>query len=169
MKDLISKAKKGDPEAFITVIESNKSDMYKIAISILHNDADAADAMSETILKCWSEIGKLKKEKYFKTWLTRILINNCNDIIRKNCRTVYVESYEAIEPADSSEIYSDEVSECLDSLSENSRLIMLLYYTQGFKVKEIAQMLKMNENTVKTRLSRARKEFKEVYTEVVSL
>lgn len=168
MKDLISKAKRGDPEAFITVIENSKSDMYKIAISILHNDADAADAMSETILTCWSEIGKLKKEKYFKTWLIRILINKCNDIIRQNSRTIYVESYEAIEPADTNQ-YSNEVNECFDSLSENSRLIMVLYYTQGFKVKEIAKMLNMNENTVKTRLSRARQEFKEIYTEVVSL
>ena len=168
MKDLISKAKKGDPEAFITVIENSKSDMYKVAISILHNDADAADAMSETILTCWSEIGKLKKEKYFKTWLTRILINKCNDIIRQNSRTIYVESYEAIEPAENNQ-YSSEVNECLDSLSENSRLIMLLYYTQGFKVKEIAKMLNMNENTVKTRLSRARQEFREIYTEVASL
>ncbi|MBQ3567134.1 MAG: sigma-70 family RNA polymerase sigma factor [Oscillospiraceae bacterium] len=169
MKDLISKAKKGDPEAFITIMENCKSDMYKVAISILHNDNDAADAISETILKCWSEIGKLKKEKYFKTWLTRILINNCNDIIRKNSHTVYVESYDAIEPADSEDVYSKDVKDCLDALSENSRLIMLLYYTQGFKVKEIAQMLNMNENTVKTRLSRARKEFKESYTEVMSL
>ncbi len=168
MKDLISKAKKGDPEAFITVIENSKSDMYKIAISILHNDADAADAMSETILTCWSEIGKLKKEKYFKTWLIRILINKCNDIIRQNSRTIYVESYEAIEPVENNQ-YSNEVNECFDSLSENSRLIMVLYYTQGFKVKEIAKMLNMNENTVKTRLSRARQEFKEIYTEVVSL
>jgi len=168
MKNLITKAKKGDPEAFITIIEENKSDMYKIAVSILHNDADAADAMSETILTCWSEIGKIKKEKYFKTWLTRILINKCNDIIRKNSRTMYVESYDAIEPA-GEDVYSSEVNECLDSLSENNRLIMLLYYTQGFKVKEIAKMLNMNENTVKTRLSRARQEFREIYTEVVSL
>lgn len=169
MKDLISKAKKGDPEAFITLVENSKSDMYKIAVSILHNDADAADAMSESILKCWSEIGKLKKDRYFKTWLTRILINNCNDIIRKNNRTIYVESYEAIEPADNDDFYGDDVNDCLNSLSENSRLIMLLYYTQGFKVKEIAKMLGMNENTVKTRLSRARKEFKDVYMEALSL
>ncbi len=171
MTDLISRAKKGDPEAFITLMENSKSDMYRVAISILNNDADAADAMSETILKCWCEIGKLKKEKYFKTWLTRILINNCNDIIRKNSRTVYVESYEAIEPSEASFEYSTKrnVSECIDSLSENNRLIMTLYYTQGFKAKEIADMLNLNINTVKTRLSRARNEFKDIYEEVVSL
>ncbi len=171
MKDLVLKAKNGDPEAFITLIESCKSDMYRVAISILNNDNDVADAMSETILKCWSEIGKLKKEKYFKTWLTRILINNCNDIIRKNSHTVYVESYETIEPADTNcEFnYNHDINDCIESLSENNRLLMILYYTQGFKVKEIAEMLGLNQNTVKTRLSRARKEFKEIYEEAEAL
>lgn len=171
MKDLISKAKKGDPEAFITLIENSKSDMYKIAISILKNDADAADAMSEAILKCWTEIGKLKKEKYFKTWLTRILINCCNDIIRKNSHTVYVENYEAIEPKETSAqfIGKRDINECIESLSDNSRLIMTLYYMQGFKIREIAQMLNLNQNTVKTRLSRARKEFKQTYEEAAAL
>lgn len=168
MSDLISKARKGDPEAFIALIEANKPDMYKVAFSILHNDADAADAMSETILKCWTQIERLEKKKYFKTWLIRILINNCNDSIRKNSRTVFVDSYDRIEPADCEELHSKEIDECFDCLSETNRLIMLLYYTQGFKVREIAQMLEMNENTVKTRLSRARKEFKEAYTEVMS-
>lgn len=167
MTDLISKAKKGDPEAFITIIENCKSDMYKISISILKNDADAADAMSEAILKCWSEIGKLKKEKYFKTWLTRILINCCNDIIRKNSHTIYVDSYETIESMESDfeSIDKNDINECIESLSDNSRLIMTLYYMQGFKIREIAQMLNLNQNTVKTRLSRARKEFKRTYEE----
>lgn len=171
MTDLISKAKKGDPEAFITIIENSKSDMYKVAISILNNDADAADAMSEAILKCWTEIGKLRKEKYFKTWLTRILINCCNDIIRKNSRTVYVDDYEAIEPEEMRIEFIDnrDVNECIDSLSDNSRLIMTLYYMQGFKIREIAQMLNLKQNTVKTRLSRARKEFKEKYEEAAAL
>lgn len=171
MTDLISKAKKGDPEAFITIIENSKSDMYKVAISILNNDADAADAMSEAILKCWTEIGKLKKEKYFKTWLTRILINCCNDIIRKNSRTVYVDNYEIIEPKEMFIEFIDnrDVNECIDSLSDNSRLIMTLYYMQGFKIREIAQMLNLKQNTVKTRLSRARKEFKEKYEEAAAL
>lgn len=169
MADLISKAKHGDPESFISLIESSKSEMYKIAYSILHNDADAADAISETILKCWRNIGKLKKAKYFKTWLIRILINNCNDIIRKNSMTIYTESYDGIEPFDDSDMSKENISEYFDMLPDNYRLIMILYYSHGFKVREIAQMLNMNENTVKTRLSRARSEFKEIYKEGIAL
>lgn len=169
MLNLISKAKQRDPESFITLIENTKSEMYKIAYSILHNDADAADAISETVLKCWRDIGKLRKTKYFKTWLIRILINNCNDIIRKNNHTVYMENYDGIEPCDESEITEENISECFNGLSENYRLIMILYYAHGFKIREIAQMLDLNENTVKTRLSRARNEFKELYKEGVAL
>ncbi len=165
MLNLISKAKRRDPDSFIALIENAKPEMYKIAYSILHNDADAADAISETILKSWKDIDKLRKAKYFKTWLIRILINNCNDIIRKNSRTIYVESYESIEPSDDSEMSEENISECFDGLCEKHRLIMILYYSHGFKIREIAQMLDMNENTVKTRLSRARNEFKEIYRE----
>lgn len=169
MSDLISKAKQGNSESFISLMESNKSEMYKIAYSILHNDADAADAISETILKCWRNIGNLRKEKYFKTWLIRILINNCNDIIRKNSHTVYVERYDDIEPCDDSDISKESVSDYFNMLPDNYKLIMTLYYSYGFKIREIAAMLNMNENTVKTRLSRARNEFKEIYKEGIAL
>ena len=139
--------------------------MYKIAFSILHNDADAADAISEAILKCWKEIGNLKQNKYFKTWLTRILINCCNDLIRKNHNAVYVDSYDGIEPCDNSDAFKNDISECFSGLSDNYRLVLTLYYSQGFSIKEISGMLNMKENTVKTRLARGREQFRKLYTE----
>ncbi len=167
---LVSRAKNGDPDAFVELMERHKSAMYRTAVSILHNDADAADAMQDAILKCWQSIGTLRSDRYFKTWLTRILINCCKDIIRKNGETVYLESYDGVEPSVQSP--SDrQVQDCIDALSENHRLIFTLHYVQGFSVKEIAKLLSMNENTVKTRLARGRTEFKKIYTdkEAVSL
>lgn len=163
MNLLVSKAKNKDANAFISLIEENKTSMYKVAISILSNDADAADAMQDAILKCWRDIDKLKHDKYFKTWLTRILINCCKDIIRKNSRAVYVESYEGIEPCDNTQFSESSIKECFDGLSDNYRLILTLYYSQGFSVKEISKMLNMNQNTVKSRLSRGREQFKKLY------
>jgi len=64
-------------------------DMYRTAIAILANEEDAGDAMQDTILSCWEKIGTLKKAQYFKTWLTRILINHCYDILRQ--KTGYVD------------------------------------------------------------------------------
>lgn len=162
---LVKRAKKGDPDAFVQLMEQNKSAMYKTAVSILHNDADAADAISDTILSCWKNIGNLKQDKYFKTWLTRILINCCKDIIKKTSRMMYVESYDGLETDTDNTLSDRRVKESLESLSENYRLILTLYYTQGLSIKEIAKLLDMNENTVKTRLSRGRAEFKAIYTE----
>ena len=164
MNLLISKAKKKDADAYIALIEENKANMYKIAFSILHNDADAADAIQDAILKSWKNIEKLKQDKYFKTWFTRILINCCNDIIRKNSRTVYVEDYEGIEPYDSYEISGSQINECLDGLSDNYRLVLILHYVQGFSIKEISSIMNINENTIKTRLSRGREQFRQLYT-----
>ena len=168
MADMLKKALNGDPESFITVIEQNKPSMYRVALSILKNDADCADAMQEAILTCWQHRDKLKKPAYFKTWLIRILINKCNDIIRKNSNLSYVDSYEGIEPAVTDCCGSD-VDDCIEKLSDNSKTMIELYYKRGFKVKEIALILGIKENTVKTRLMRARKEFKNIYEEGVAL
>ncbi len=173
MKDLflVSRAKKGDPDAFVELMEQQKAAMYRTAVSILHNDADAADAMQEAILRCWQSIGNLRNNQYFKTWMTRILINCCKDIIRKNGEMVYLESYDAVDTGTDHEMSDRQVQECIDALSENYRLIFTLHYVQGLTVKEIAMLLSMNENTVKTRLARGRNEFRDIYTneEAVSL
>lgn len=160
---LVNRAKNGDPDAFVELMELQKSAMYRTAVSILHNDADAADAIQDTILKCWQSIGTLRSDRYFRTWLTRILINCCKDIIRKNAEIVYLESYDGIEPSAEPSPSDRQVQDCIDALSENHRLIFTLHYIQGFSVKEIAQLLSMNENTVKTRLARGRSEFKKIY------
>ena len=77
--DNIQKAKNGD--AFIALMKSYMQSMYKIARSILKSDEDVADAIQETILSCWEKIDQLKECRYFKTWMIRILINKCNNII----------------------------------------------------------------------------------------
>ena len=145
--------------------------MYRTAAAILHNDADTADAMQDTILRCWQNLDKLQKPQYFKTWMTRILINCCKDIIRNNKGLVYLESYDGVETGTDNTLSDRTVQETIDGLSENYRLIFTLHYIQGLTVKEIAKLLSMKENTVKTRLARGRKEFKNIYMdkEAVSL
>ena len=82
MDGLVRKARKRDKEAFGQLIRQHTPGMYKVAKAILKNDEDAADAIQETALTCWEKLGILKKDKYFKTWMTRILINHCNQIYR---------------------------------------------------------------------------------------
>lgn len=144
------------------LMDRNSLAMYKVARAILHNDNDAADAMQDTILSCFENIHTLKKQEYFKTWLIRILINKCNRILqhykRENLPGVMPET---MKPDQS--LAEFEFKEMLHSVDEKYRLILILYYLEGFKIQEIAELLEMNTNTVKTRLSRAREQIRAAY------
>ena len=80
MNLLIKKARGHDKAAFQQLMEEQMQSLYKVAKAILKNEEDVADAMQDTVLTCWEKIDTLKKDKYFKTWLIRILINHCNAI-----------------------------------------------------------------------------------------
>ena len=84
MKHLVIKAQKKNEEAFVKLMELNKQGMYKVAKSYLSYEEDVADAMQETILTCYEKLDTLRNPQYFKTWMTRILINKCKDILQKN-------------------------------------------------------------------------------------
>ena len=86
MENLVKKAKAGDSGAFAQLIRMNTQSMYKVAWAYLKNDEDVADAIQETILKCYEKLSTLKKDSYFKTWMIRILINNCNEMLRHKGR-----------------------------------------------------------------------------------
>lgn len=87
--DLVKRAKRHESEAFTELMQLYMTDMYKVAYAILMNDEDAADAIGDTILICWEKMNQLVKIQYFKTWMTRILINKCYDI-RKKIRISFV-------------------------------------------------------------------------------
>ena len=157
MNSLVRKAKQGNPEAFTELMQSQMQNMYKAARSVLYNDEDVADAISETILACWEKLWQLKEEAYFMTWMTRILINKCNDILRKQRNIMLVE--EIPEQLSYDRKYENvEWEEALESLDEKYRLIMMLYYVEGFKTGEIGDILSMPESTVRTRLARGRQQ-----------
>lgn len=162
MENLIQRARQGDGEAFAELIESQKQLLYKVARSYLRSDADAADAIGETVLACFEKLDALREPRYFRTWLTRILINKCQDVLRRQGRCVPLETagepgYE--EPGKARAEFLD----LLNSLDEKYRTVLLLYYGEGFRTAEIAQILGLKENTVKTRLKRARASFKQIY------
>ena len=82
---------KGDKEAFVYLINEYRLSLYRIAKGILKDDYRVEDAISNTIIKAFENIKKLKKAEYFKTWLIRILINECNSILKKEKRILYLE------------------------------------------------------------------------------
>lgn len=156
MDHLILEAKRGDPDAFSALMQSQMQNMYKAARAILNSDEDAADAIADTILICWEKLDQLKKPEFFRTWMTRILINKCKDIIRKRKRYSFVEEVPDVSVQEEG-FENVEWIDALNCLEEKYRLVTVLYYVEGFSAVEIGEMLGMPDSTVRSRLSRARR------------
>lgn len=158
--DLVKRAKSGDEEAFIRLMELQSDCMYKMAKTILKNEEDVADAMAETVLTCWEKISTLRKNRYVKTWMIRILLNKCYDLLRK--KELLLTEDAVTETSIRETGYGlAEWEQVLQTLDEKYRLVMLLYYVEGFKIREISEILDIPAATVKTRLVRGRKQLAE--------
>lgn len=162
MENLVKRAKAGDKDAFTKLMDQQMQSMYKTAYAILYNTEDAADAISDTILACWEKIGQLKSDRYFRTWMTRILINKCRDIIQKREHLCLTETVPEI-PAMDEGFLNAEWKEELMKLDEKYRLVVILYYVEGFRAAEIGRMLGITGSTVRTQLARAREKLAQSY------
>lgn len=158
--NLVRKARRRDPNAFTELMQLYMKDMYRVALAILMNDEDAADAIQDTILVCWEKIHTLRHIPYFKTWMTRILIHKCYKIRKSTENLEELEEYE--EPSACDE-YNLELKEALALLNEKYRIVMTLFYSEGYHIDEIAKILNIPKSTVQTRLHRARKKLARDY------
>lgn len=156
--ELVELAKTGNKEAFSKLIEEIKLKLYKTGMSILKNDDDTCDAIQETLINAYKSINTIKDNQYFSTWIIRILINKCYDIIRKNKKIVYLDEKMQLEQDMYYEIYSQEseLELILNKIDKDLKTITVLYYYDDLSVSEISEMLNIPEGTVKSRLSRAR-------------
>lgn len=168
IEDLIKRARACDGEAFVELMECHKQSMYKIAKAYLKQEEDVADAISETILDCFEHLENLKEAQYFGTWLVRILINNCKNMLKKRQR---FECTDRIEDSLESVSMEDEGTRAfldyLKPLEEEDRILMILFYVWGFRVREIAELLHMKEATVKSRMQRGRGKIKKTFFPLV--
>ncbi len=155
----VKRAMKGDKYAFVELMEEAKIGMYKIARSYLSNEADIADVMQQTTLDCFEHIHQLKKASYFKTWMTRILINNCIDILKEKSNIVEFDEKYIVNCEQVSENLQD-FWDVLEGIDDKYRTVMVLYYSEGFKTKEISKILGINESTIRSWLQRGRECYK---------
>ena len=138
------------------------SELCKYVDVCIANEEDAADAIGDTVLTAFTKLCTLREPKYFKTWLTRVLLCNCYSILRLRRGLAPLEELPETGESFDRDLALD-VGETLSSLAENDRLVLTLYYLDDLPVKEIARMLGVKENTVKTRLLRGRERFKKVH------
>ena len=139
---------------FARQIEKLGPTLFRVAFAILRNRTDCEDAAQNAVLKAYRNLGTLKQRAYFKTWLIRILKNECFDMLKRRRPTVDVAaqgelSYEMAVP-------DLDLNRAFDRLSPEERLTITLYYYEGYDTREIAQLTEVSEGTVRSRLSRGR-------------
>lgn len=163
LANLTVQAKAGDREAFISLVKQLENSLYYMAKSMLGKDEDVADALQETILKAYKSIHSLREPQFVKTWMFRILMNECNSILSRRSQTVvYAEVPESASP--SNEYDKVDLREAVERLEEKMRIVVILHYFEDLPLRQIASVLEISESAVKMRLARAREALLKVFT-----
>jgi len=156
----VAKAARGDKEAFSQLVKGMENRLYRVSRSVLRNDADCADAIQEALIRAWLNLPELRSHHLFEHWLIRIVLRECYRIAK-------VKQHESLDLMDNAAEYKTNaddkiaIQNAVYSLDIKKRVPFVLHYIEGYKLHEIADMLGISENTVKTRLMRARGEMRE--------
>lgn len=131
--------------------------LYRLALSHLKNSYDAEDAVQEAFIAYFHHKGNFTDDNHRKAWLVRVLLNKCTDHIRKSTRVKTVEIDDSIAAKNGED---DGVFDMVMALEEKYKTPFLLYYFEGFDIKETASILKLTVSAVKMRLKRGREMLK---------
>ncbi len=171
--ELITRSQRGDAQAFDRLVSLTFQNVYNTAYRMVNNANDASDATQEAFIRAFKSIKSYRRDASFSTWLYRIVVNVCLDIIRRKRR----------DPASASDLESDTdlptgigspdrppmpeqmaetrerqavVHAAIGKLSEEHRTVLVLFDIQGLTYDEISETLGIPVGTVKSRLNRAR-------------
>ena len=147
------RAVKGDSQAFAELADGVKMSLYTAAWAKMSNEADALEAVDETIYKAYRSIRRLREPQYFKTWITRILINTCNSMLTKRRReTLAADLREEVCRDDLDGIA---LKDAVKMLPGELQDVIALRFLSDMTVRDTARVLDLAEGTVKTRQRRA--------------
>ena len=172
--ELVQRAKQGDEESFAALVEQNQGRIYNLALRMTGNPDDALELSQEAFLNAWKGLGKFQGDSSFATWLYRLTSNVCIDFLRREKRrsalsmTISLDDEEEVRQAElPDERFSPHVEAerrerqetlraGLSTLSAEHRRVLILRELEGLSYGEIAQVLCLEEGTVKSRIARAR-------------
>jgi RNA polymerase sigma-70 factor (ECF subfamily) len=157
---LVHRAQRGDRRAFAQLVERHEARLYTLAARTLGNEADAADAVQEALLRAWLALPRFRADALFSTWLYRICVNAAHDQRAKRRAEPIEDVPETQDPRDrfaESEL-SGRLQHALDELDEDFRLAVVLYDVLGCSYAEVAELTGVAEGTVKSRIHRGRTE-----------
>ena len=171
MDDFVKKLIKGDEKAFERLVRENQNKIYAVCMNMLKNPHDAQDAAQDTFLKAYRNIRAFKSESKIETWLTRIAVNTCLDVLRSRRDTVDIDEQYDLAGADTPETELEKndrrqaVRKALQAMPPDMRSIIILRDINGYSYEEVGEMLNLNIGTVRSRLSRAREKLKKILLE----
>lgn len=148
--EVARQAIRGEEEAFVALMHIHKEALLRTAMAFLKNEHEALEALQETTYRAYKKIRTLKEPAYARTWLIRIMINYCQDQLKKGKR--YVQGGQTADPSVSDDLTQLELQEALGMLSPADQQLIYLKYFQDVKIKDIAALEKIPEGTVKSRL-----------------
>lgn len=164
LEQLAGRCQQGDLSAFSELFSRQETAVYRLALAILHHEAEAEDAVQETFLRVFERIGRYRYESAFKTWLTAITVNVCRDRLRRQ-KVRRALSLEWLHGRASSHVLDEVVADRqqqatlwsqVDQLDEEYRLPVILHYHQGLSCQEVAAVLNLPTSTIYSRLNDAR-------------
>lgn len=154
---LIIKSQHGDDFAFEKLIDSYEEYLYKMAFLYVKNDQDALDIYQETVLKAYLNISKLKNTSSFKSWITKILINNIYSIYKDFNIVAYDFNENIIGECSYIDIEERlDLYDAIDILEEKYRTSIILQYFYDLTIKQISEITSTNESTIKTNIRRGK-------------
>jgi len=170
-EQLIERARHGDAAAFDALVRGRIDRCYRLAWSILLNDADAADATQDAFVSAWRQLPRLRDPHAFDAWLNRIVANSARMSRRHRVRLREVQVRSVTDAAPCSEPPADHeqpneidrvadvdaIGRAFDRLRGHERAILALHYVDGRPVAEIANTLRVPVGTAKSRLHTARR------------
>jgi RNA polymerase sigma-70 factor (ECF subfamily) len=177
-RELVHRAQRGDKEAFEVLVQRHQGRVFAVAGGILKNREDVEDISQQVFLKAYFSLKRFDQRAAFSTWLYKITVNECWDLLRK--KKVRPLTYESELSERQAQTYmatehkgenapdvideldvKQQLDHWLNCLEDRDRMLLVLKEVQGFTVEEIAEMIGINGNTVKVRLFRARQKIAE--------
>ena len=174
VRALINKIQAGNTDAFEPLVTAYEKTLYNLCYKMLGNREDAEDAVQEAFIKIFRALNDYRGDSRFSTWIYRIAVNTCNDMLRRKNRVQVISLYEQQEDGEETELQIPEegntpeellerkltresVDQGLQALPEEQRTILLLREIQGLSYEEIAEIQHLDGGTVRSRIHRARK------------
>ena len=160
--ELVAKARRGDAGAFHDLVDRHADRLFRLAVSLVGNSADAEDVVQETLIGAFRGLSRFEGRASVKTWLTRILVIQAAQFRR---RKRPVQSISETQPTTKDQPAGSEakldVQAAMQQLSPEHRQVIVLRELEQMTYDEIAQVLDVPQGTVESRLSRARAALRE--------